>query len=145
MQLLDDNKWIVDLLPGIVAFFLPSSIIITSYAVIWKHIKSVKGKQRSIATVEQKSERTLSQIEWNFIRTVFSVCLFYIIAAFPLALAKMFPEIRTPSSMLLIISLMLSQYIVNFIVYAYRSEQYRSAYWDVLIIICPKLKKFQKE
>ena len=134
-----ENKWIVDLLPGIVAFFLPSGIIIISYILIWRHIKRIKGKQREIANVKMDADGTLSEIEIKFIWTVFIVCLCYVVAAGPLAFAKMFRELRTPTSMLFIISFMLCQYSLNFFIYAYRSKQYADAYWDVLILVFPCL------
>ena len=34
---------------------------------------------------------------------------------------------------------MWTQYSINFFIYAYRSEQYRNAYWDILVILFPCL------
>ena len=39
--------------------------------------------------------------------------------------------------------LMWSQYSINIFIYAYRSDQYRGAYWDVIVSICPYLKTFR--
>ena len=127
------------LLPGIVAFFLPCVIIIISFVVIWSVFK--ENKQRKATIQHGSQEGALNSIEIKFIRTVFIVCLCYVVVAGPLAFAKMFRELRTPSSMLVIISLMLCQYILNFFIYAYRCRQYEDAYWDVLILIFPWLLK----
>ncbi len=35
------------------------------------------------------------------------------------------------------LGLMWTQYSLNFFIYAYMSEQYRSAYWDLLAVIFP--------
>ena len=35
---------------------------------------------------------------------------------------------------------MWSQYSINIFIYAYRSDQYRGAYWDLLVKICPYLE-----
>ena len=39
------------------------------------------------------------------------------------------------------LGLTFSQYSINIFIYAYRSEQYRADYWDVLVIILPCLPK----
>ena len=123
------------------------AIIIISYAVIWRHIKSVRGNVRGIANVRTSIFKSglggvLSKIEIRFIWTVLVVCVFYIIASAPLAFAKMFRELRTPTSMLVIISLMLGQYCVNFFIYSYHCKQYRLAYLDIIVLICPCLSEF---
>ena len=134
-----ENKWILDLLPGIVAFFLPLIMIIASFVVIWRCIKKVKTRRQSMTTVQRESDGGLTEMEIKFIMTFFFVCLFYVGAAVPLAVAKMFRELRTPASMLVIVSVMFSQYVVNFILYAFRCKQYRAAYWDIIVLMCPKL------
>ena len=140
-----ENKWILDLLPGIIAFFLPLIIIIISFIIIWRCIKIVKARQQSMTTIQRESDGHLTEMEIKLIKTFFLVCLFYVGAAVPLAVAKMFRELRTPASMLVIISVMFSQYIINFLLYAFRCEQYRSAYWDVLVLMCPKLSEIGKD
>ena len=141
MPFLEQNKWILDLLTGIVAFFLPLTIMITSYVVIWKHVKRVKSDQKRIASVKTESNQTLTDMEMKLITTFFVVCIFYVMFTLPFAIAKMFRELRTPTSMLVLSSTMFTNFIINFILYAWRSKQYRSAYRDVLVLICPKLVK----
>ena len=40
---------------------------------------------------------------------------------------------------------MWSQYSINIFIYAYRSEQYRSAYWDIIVLLFPCLPKLKKQ
>ena len=40
---------------------------------------------------------------------------------------------------------MFTQYSLNIFIYAYRSEQYRAAYWDLLVVIFPCLPKLMEE
>ena len=119
--------------------------MITSYAVIWRHVKRVKADQQSLATIQDESNRTLTEMEMKLITTFFVVCIFYVAFTLPFAVAKMFRELRTPTSMLVLSSTMFTNFIINFILYAWRSKQYRSAYLDVLVIICPKLVKAANE
>ena len=119
-------------------------MIIVSFVVIWRCMKVVKTRQQSMSTIQHESEGHLSEMEMKFIMTFFLVCLLYVGAAVPLAIAKMFRELRTPASMLVIVSVMFSQYIINFFLYAFRCPQYRSAYWDILVLICPKLSTLGK-
>jgi len=39
---------------------------------------------------------------------------------------------------------MWSQYSINIFIYAYRSDQYRGAYWDLLVRICPYLETLRQ-
>ena len=39
------------------------------------------------------------------------------------------------------LGLMWTQYSINIFIYAYRSDQYRNAYWDILVIVFPCLPK----
>ena len=145
LPFLVQSKWILDLLTGIVAFFLPLKIMITSYVVIWKHVKRVKSDQKRIASVQTESNRTLTHMEMKLIETFFVVCIFYVMFTLPIALAKMFKELRSHTSMLVLSSTMFTNFIINFILYAWRSKQYRSAYRDVLVRICPRLVKASKK
>jgi hypothetical protein len=148
LEFLTANKWMIDVLAAVLLFFLPVSIIIISYVVIWRHIRSVRGNVRGMATVRRSLFESaggvgMSQIEIKFIWTVLVVCIFYLIASSPLAFAKMFRELRTPTSMLVAISLMLGQYSINFFIYSYHCKQYRLEYWDVILLVCPCLSKFK--
>ena len=105
----------------------------------------MKARRQGMTTIQRESDGQLTEIEIKLIMTFFLVCLFYVGAAVPLAVAKMFRELRTPASMLVIISVMFSQYIINFLLYAFRCKQYRSAYWDVLVLMCPKLSEIGKD
>jgi hypothetical protein len=142
LPFLAENKWIQDELPAAVSFFLPVGIITISYLVIWRHIKKVRGDLHGVANVRKSGlGGVLSQIEIRFIWTVFIVCIFYVIASAPLAFSKMIRELRTPTFMLVVISLMLAQYSANFFIYSYNCKQYRLAYWDVLLLVFPCLSK----
>ena len=148
LEFLTANKWILDVLPSALLFFIPVGIIVISYVVIWRHIKQVRGKILGIATVRRSIFESavgggMSPIEIKFIWTVLIVCIFYVIASAPLAFAKMFRELRTPTSMLVAISLMLGQYSVNFFIYSYNCKQYRLAYWDAILLVCPCLSKYR--
>ena len=142
LQFLVDNKWVVDLLPGIIAFFLPCGVIIISFTLIGKRL--LENRRRK-DTVSHEDCGHLTAMEMKFIWTVLIVCLCYVVVAGPLAFAKMFRELRTPTSMLVIISLMLCQYVVNFLIYAYRCSQYADAYWDTIIIVLPCAAKLRSK
>ena len=67
LPFLADNKWILDLLPGVVAFFLPLTMIIVSFIVIWRCMKVVKTRRQSMSTIQHESEGALTEMEMNFI------------------------------------------------------------------------------
>ena len=148
LQVFKDYPWLNTYLPGVTSFVLPYSIIIISYVIIWRHIKKVKADMAGVVQIKVDGVRTKdksSETEIRFIWTVFIVCVCYLITSTPLAIVIQVLGINEDIPTLIVIGLTMSQYSINIFIYAYRSEQYRSAYWDIILLIFPCLPKLKEE
>ena len=131
-------------LPYLAAFLTPCMITIISYVIIWTHIRKVKKDVEEMKTTNAQGPRELTQQEIQFIWTVFIICLCYLLCALPgIILVDIF-HMKDSTTFLISLSLLWIQFSLNIFIYAYRSEQYRSAYWDLLVMIFPFLSDLKK-
>ena len=132
-------------LPYLAAFLTPCMITIISYVTIWTQIRKVKKDVEEMKTTNVQGTRELTQQEISFIWTVFIICLCYLLCALPgIILVDIF-HMKDGTTFLISLSLLWIQFSLNIFIYAYRSEQYRSAYWDLLVLMFPFLSDLKKK
>ena len=101
--------------------------------------KNVKGIM--IPNERAKTNEKLKETEIKFIWTVFIICLCYLLCALPgIVLVDIF-GMRDGTTFMISLCLLWIQFSLNNFIYAYRSEKYRSAYWDLIVLMFPFLKK----
>ena len=113
-----------------------------SYLLIWNAMKrnkeNVKGIMMQIE--KTKSENKLKDNEIKFIWTVFIICLCYLLCALPgIVLVDIF-GMRDNTTFMISLCLLWIQFSLNNFIYAYRSEKYRSAYRDLIVLMFPFLR-----
>ena len=90
---------------------------------------------------KEKSNQKLKDADIKFIWTVFIICLCYLLCALPgIVLVDIF-GMRDGTTFMISLCLLWIQFSLNNFIYAYRSEKYRSAYWDLIVLIFPFLKR----
>ena len=99
-----------------------------------------------MSNLKTSETNKISQTEMKFIWTIFIVCVFYLGCSGTLTITRFLRLARKdgPGIVLVTNTAIFVQYCINFFVYAYRSKQYRKAYWDLLVAIFPFLKKQAK-
>ena len=103
-----------------------------------KNKENVKGIMMPIE--QTKSENKLKENEIKFIWTVFIICLCYLLCALPgIVLVDIF-GMRDNTTFMISLCLLWIQFSLNNFIYAYRSEKYRSAYWDLIVLMFPFLR-----
>ena len=130
-------------LPYLVAFLTPCLITMISYLIIWQAMRTNKRNLNGILTQldKTKADQKLKDNEIKFIWTVFIICLCYLLCALPgIVLVDIF-GMKDGTTFMLSLCLLWIQFSLNNFIYAYRSEKYRWAYRDLIILICPFLKK----
>ena len=87
----------------------------------------------------------LNQTQIKFVWTIFIVCIFYFACAGAMTYARFMRLAKKDSPFVVFVTStgFLIQFCVNFFVYFYRSEAYRRAYWDILVIPFPCLEKHE--
>ena len=138
-----DEPWMLNVLPWTTAFLIPFSIIVVSYLVIWQHIQSVKTNRVQMTNIKSNEKNKISSTEMKFIWTILIVCIFYLLCSGTLTTTRFLRLAGKDGPHIVFVTntAILVQYCINFFVYAYRSKQYRAAYWDVLAAIFPSLAK----
>ena len=96
-----------------------------------------------VSEISQGKPGGLSEIEMKFIWTIGIVCICYLLCSVPAALYVAGFTNRDYRIFYFVSGLTWIQYSINIFIYAYRSEQYRAAYWDVLVIIFPCIPKIK--
>ena len=141
------QPWIVTYFPYLAPFIIPCLIIIISYVVIWMHIRTIsKSTSTHLETrVPNLKKKQLNKNELKFIWTIFMVCTCFLLCAAPVTIVVNILNLKSDMPFLIVVSLMWCQFSINVLIYAYRSEQYRASYWDVLILIFPFLLNFRKK
>ena len=138
-------------LPLLPAFLTPLIITIASYIIIWSHMKNLKADLQSFKEDRPDQPKQPNKREVQFMWTCFVICFLYFSCALPGVFLIDILNIQTPVTFLVALTFVWIQFAMNMVIYAYRSEKYRAAYWDVLILICPCMKtvyefrKHQKE
>lgn len=130
-------------LPYLVAFLTPCLITMISYLIIWQAMRTNKRNLNGILTRldKTKADQKLKDNEIKFIWTVFIICLCYLLCALPgIVLVDIF-GMKDGTTFMLSLCLLWIQFSLNNFIYAYRSEKYRWAYRDLILLICPFLKK----
>ena len=81
----------------------------------------------------------LNETQIKFAWTIFIVCGFYFVCAGAMTYARFMRFFKRDSPFVVFITstAFLIQFGVNFFVYFYRSEAYRKAYWDIIVLIFP--------
>ena len=134
-------------LPYLAAFLLPCIITVVSYVIIWLKIRKVKRNLKNMRRENTKENDggRLSKTEMKFVWTVFIICACYLLCALPgIVLVDIF-GMKDENSFLLSLCLLWFQFSINIFIYAYRSEHYRAAYWDMLVLIFPCLLKLREK
>ena len=114
-----------------------------SYLIIWQAMRKNKSNVKGMMFQKDKTEagQKLKDNEIKFIWTVFIICLCYLLCALPgIVLVDIF-EMKDGTTFMLSLCLLWIQFSLNNFIYAYRSEKYRSGYWDVIVLMFPFLKK----
>ena len=120
-------------------------ITIISYVTIWTHIRKVKKDVEEMKTTNVQGPRELTQQEIQFIWTVFIICVCYLLCALPgIILVDIF-HMKDGTTLLISLSLLWIQFSLSIFIYAYRSEQYRFANWDLLVLKFPFLSDLKKK
>ena len=96
--------------------------------------KSTKEKPRKRDKI---LKRQLTQVETKFIRTVFIICLCYFLCAIPGIVFVDILQMQDAVTFLVALSFVWIQFSINVFIYAFRSERYRSAYMDIVVLIFP--------
>ena len=146
LPVFERHPWIVEKLPFLTTFLIPCALITVSYLVIWRHIRNTqKNKYKySSVKVDENANGKLSKREVKFIWTIFIICICFLACSAPVAIVADVLGITNGNPFLVVISIMWCQYGINFFIYACRSKQYRAAYWDLLVLICPCLIKYRE-
>ena len=101
--------------------------------------QNIKGMM--MPTEKEKAKQKLKDADVKFIWTVFIICLCYLLCALPgIVLVDVF-GLRDGTTFMVSLCLLWIQFSLNNFIYAYRSEKYRSAYWDLIVLIFPFVKK----
>jgi hypothetical protein len=130
-------------LPYLTAFLTPCLITLVSYLIVWRHIRNNKKEMKDLGLMKTgvNQNEKLSKEEIKFIRTVFIICLCYLLCALPgIILVDIF-GMKDGNTFLVSLSLLWFQFSINIFIYAYRSERYRAAYWKLLVLIFPCIRK----
>ena len=136
--------WLVYKIPIGSTFFIPCFLMIGSYVLIWQHLKKTQRQKDQMGNVIKKNQK-MREREIKFIWTVFIICVCFLVCSTPVAIVVDILEVRTDNPFLILIGIMWCQYGINFFIYAYRSRQYRAAYWDLIILVCPCLRKYKQQ
>ena len=134
-------------LPYLAAFLTPCVITLVSYIVIWIQIRKVKTTvgEMNVVSDDQDPSMKLTNQEIRFIWTVFIICLCYLLCALPgIILVDIF-NMKDGNTFLISLSLLWFQFSINIFIYAYRSEKYRLAYWDLMVLIFPFLVRIEEK
>ena len=131
-------------LPLLPAFLTPLIITLVSYVILWLHIKRVNADLQAFKAddANKPNRLKLNKREVQFIWTCFIICGLYFACALPGVLLIDILNIQTPITFLVALTFVWIQFAMNMLIYAYRSEKYRAAYWDVLILILPCMKAY---
>ena len=117
----------MDLVMDVITIGLPTFIMVISYGIIWCFIWTNGQYLKQIGHDDLK--KVISKREIQTTRTLFMVCLCYLLCVGPLSLS----DTGQMTDKYPIIDLILRipyylQYSLNFFIYAAKSEQYRQAY-----------------
>ena len=136
-KILVDHQWLSDYLPHVLALFIPSLIIFTSYFIIWQAIQKLR-QERTINNIDKGNEKKkLNASEIKFIWTILIICGCFFVCAAPMIIVCQILGYKSDNPFLILFSLMLCQYSINVFIYACHSEQYRAAYLDIILLIVP--------
>ena len=137
------HPWLKNVMPMSVSFSVPFLVIGISYFVIWKHIQRINEEKKEIGHEEKFGSEGLNEVQIKFIWTIFIVCIFYFACAGAMTYARFMRLAKKDSPFVVFITStgFLVQFSVNFFVYFYRSEAYRKAYWDILVVLFPCLER----
>ena len=134
--------------PFIPAFLIPCLITIASYVLMWMHMNKVQKDMREFGNIGKPTnektrkrdkilKRQLTQVETKFIWTVFIICLCYFLCAIPGILFVDILQMQDAVTFLVALSFVWIQFSINVFIYAFRSEKYRCAYMDIIVLIFP--------
>ena len=93
--------------------------------------------------IDGKNSQFLSPRELKFIWTILIICICFLVCSAPVAIVADILAVRTDNPFLIVVSIMWCQYGINFFIYAYRSKQYRAAYWDLIVLVLPCLGRYR--
>ena len=95
--------------------------------------------------VGTKQNQKMRERDIKFIWTIFIICVCFLVCSTPVAIVVDILHITTDNPFLILLSLMWCQYGINFFIYAYRSRQYRAAYWDLIVLVCPCMRRYKEK
>lgn len=137
--------WLVYKIPIGGTFFVPCFLMMGSYLMIWLHLRKSQKEKDQMLNINVKKHQKNREREIKFIWTIFIICACFLVCSTPVAIVVDILEIRTDNPFLILISIMWCQYGINFFIYAYRSRQYRAAYWDFFILIFPCFGRYKQK
>ncbi|TRY76927.1 hypothetical protein TCAL_13052 [Tigriopus californicus] len=109
-----------------IAFGIPCFVILISYSVIWCY---AKNSAKYLRQSSEENRRLVMKRESSMTRTLFAICVCYIIFVGPIAIVNIIdPTGQLPALHLTFFCLYWFQYSLNFLIYAARCQQYKRAY-----------------